>query len=486
MKRSNLILLTVLMLAWATLPLIAASNPLVKQILKLQPQADKDGDGKLSKAEEAALIKMILRRFPRADANGDDALSDAEKLRLLERGEARMKQRTDAGRASASSPMTNNSTTSGLIKAKVLQSHGITVEQLDSLAEIMSEAVKDKQVAGVSFVVVHKGEVVYREGFGYADIESRRPFTAEELLPIASVSKPFMASVVMAQVDQGKLKLDDLVEKYLPEFKGKRVQGGKQPAKPMTIRQLISHTGGFWGNKGITPEKMDLIRNFKRPLNETINLVAKYDLAYEPGTKWVYSGVGYCVLGRVLEVALGKSLEVISQETLFRPLGLSNTTFLPSREMRKMVPTAYLRVGKQLKARSSLAEIDELRFILPGGSLFTNLDALAAFGQMHLNDGFYNGKRILSEKSVTEMRKLQSSVRPGRTYGLGWFRDDVSELGLAGQTFHGGALGAHLRIDRRRKLVWAFLVHQNGPQVQPLKDKLVDQVNKMFPVLNDH
>jgi CubicO group peptidase (beta-lactamase class C family) len=486
MKRSNLILLTVLMLAWATLPLIAASNPLVKQILKLQPQADKDGDGKLSKAEEAALIKMILRRFPRADANGDGALSDAEKLRLLERGEARMKQRTDAGRASASSPMTNNSTTSGLIKAKVLQSHGITVEQLDSLAEIMSEAVKDKQVAGVSFVVVHKGEVVYREGFGYADIESRRPFTAEELLPIASVSKPFMASVVMAQVDQGKLKLDDLVEKYLPEFKGKRVQGGKQPAKPMTIRQLISHTGGFWGNKGITPEKMDLIRNFKRPLNETINLVAKYDLAYEPGTKWVYSGVGYCVLGRVLEVALGKSLEVISQETLFRPLGLSNTTFLPSREMRKMVPTAYLRVGKQLKARSSLAEIDELRFILPGGSLFTNLDALAAFGQMHLNDGFINGKRILSEKSVTEMRKLQSSVRPGRTYGLGWFRDDVSELGLAGQTFHGGALGAHLRIDRRRKLVWAFLVHQNGPQVQPLKDKLVDQVNKMFPVLNDH
>ena len=486
MKRSNLILLTVLMLAWATLPLIAASNPLVKQILKLQPQADKDGDGKLSKAEEAALIKMILRRFPRADANGDGALSDAEKLRLLERGEARMKQRTDAGRASASSPMTNNSTTSGLIKAKVLQSHGITVEQLDSLAEIMSEVVKDKQVAGVSFVVVHKGEVVYREGFGYADIESRRPFTAEELLPIASVSKPFMASVVMALVDQGKLKLDDLVEKYLPEFKGKRVQGGKQPAKPMTIRQLISHTGGFWGNKGITPEKMDLIRNFKRPLNETINLVAKYDLAYEPGTKWVYSGVGYCVLGRVLEVALGKSLEVISQETLFRPLGLSNTTFLPSREMRKMVPTAYLRVGKQLKARSSLAEIDELRFILPGGSLFTNLDALAAFGQMHLNDGFFNGKRILSEKSVTEMRKLQSSVRPGRTYGLGWFRDDVSELGLAGQTFHGGALGAHLRIDRRRKLVWAFLVHQNGPQVQPLKDKLVDQVNKMFPVLNDH
>ena len=463
-----------------------ANDDISQRTLKLQPEADTNGDGVLSDAEEAALIRRVLKRYPNADTNGDGALSDAEKLRLLERGEARMKQRTDAGRSSAGSPMTNISTASGLIKAKDLQSHGITEEQLGSLAEFMSQAVKGKQVAGVSFVVVHKGEVVFREGFGYADIESRRPFTADELLPIASVSKPFMASVVMALVDQGKLKLDDPVEKYLPEFKGKRVQGRKQPAKPMTIRQLISHTAGFWGNKGITPEKMDLIRNFERPLNETIDLVAKYDLAYEPGTKWVYSGVGYCVLGRVVEVALGKSLEVISQETLFRPLGLSNTTFLPSREMRKAVPTAYLREGRQLKARGSLAEIDELRFILPGGSLFTNLDALATFGQMHLNDGLYNGKRILSEESVTEMRKLQSSARPGRTYGLGWFRDDVSELGLAGQTFHGGALGAHFRIDRRRQMVCAFLVHQNGPQVQPLKDKLIDQVNKMFPVLNDH
>lgn len=358
-------------------------------------------------------------------------------------------------------------------------------EQLDSLAEIMNQAVTDKQVAGASFIVVHQGEVVFREGFGYADIESKRPFTADELLPIASVSKPFMASVVMALVDQGKMNLDDPVEKYLPAFKGKRVQGSESPAKPMTIRQLISHTGGFWGNKGISSEKMDLIRNFERPLDETIDLVAKYGLAYEPGTKWVYSGVGYCVLGRVVEVALGESLEVISQEALFRPMGLSNTTFLPSREMRKTVPTAYLREGRELKAKDSLAEIEDLRFILPGGSLFTNLDALAAFGQMHLNDGLYDGKRILSKESIAEMRKLQGPEKPSRTYGLGWFRDDVSDSGLAELTFHGGALGAHLRIDRRRELVCAFLVNQNGPQVKPLKDKLLDHVNKMFPVASE-
>ena len=102
------------------------------------------------------------------------------------------------------------------------RSHGVTQAHLDSLAEIMNQAVEQGQIAGGPFLVVHKGEVVFREAFGYADIEAKRPFTTEELLPVASISKPFLASVMMALVDQGKLKLDDPVEKYLPEFKGKK------------------------------------------------------------------------------------------------------------------------------------------------------------------------------------------------------------------------------------------------------------------------
>jgi CubicO group peptidase (beta-lactamase class C family) len=365
--------------------------------------------------------------------------------------------------------------------AENLGSHGVTQDQLESLSDIMRQAVEQGQIAGGSFLVAHKGEVVFREAFGYADIESKRPFTTDELLPIASVSKPFMASVLMVLVEQGKVKLDDPVEKYLPEFKGKMVEGGQSPARPMTIRHLLSHTAGFWGNKGITPEKMDLIRNFERPLAEAVELIAQYDLVYEPGTKWIYSGSGYCVAGRVAEVALEESLEEIAQDALFRPLGLNRTTFLPSKEVRKTVPTAYLRQRGKLQKQPSMAEID-LRFILPGGSLFTTLDEMAVFGQMHLNDGEFSGRRILSEASVSEMRRLQSPDRPQRTYGLGWFRDDVSESGLADRVFHGGALGAHFRVDRRRELVCAFLVHQNAIQVQDLKNVLVEQVDELFPV----
>ena len=250
----------------------------------------------------------------------------------------------------------------------------------------------------------------------------------------------------------------------------------------MTIRHLLSHTAGFWGNRGITPEKMDLIRNFERPLAEAVNGIAEYDLVYEPGTKWIYSGTGYCVLGRVAEVALGQSLEEIAQDALFRPLGLNNTTFLPSIEARKTVPTGYLRQKGKLQRQRSMAEIEDFRFILSGGSLFTTLDDLAVFGQMHLNDGVFEGKRILSRASISEMRRLQSPDRPRRTYGLGWFRGDVLESGLADLVFHGGAWGAHFRIDRRRGLVCAFLVYQNGVQVQDLKDRLIQQVYEMFPV----
>ena len=128
-----------------------------------------------------------------------------------------------------------------------------------------------------------------------------------------------------------------------------------------------------------------------------------------------------------------------------------------------------------------MAEAD-LRFILPGGSLCTTLDELAVFGQMHLNDGEYNGNRILSESSVAEMRRLQVPEERPRAYGLGWFRDKVSESDLADVVFHGGALGAHLRLDRRRELVIAFLVHQNGIQTLELKNQLLEQVDVMFPV----
>ena len=361
-----------------------------------------------------------------------------------------------------------------------LHAHGLNEQQLDSLADIMQQAVDQQAIAGCSFLIVHRGEVVFREAFGFADVESERAFTTNELVPIASVSKPVLASVVMALVDQGKLTLDDPVEKYLPEFKDMKVKGGKSPIHQMTIRHLLSHTAGFWGNKRISAEKLDLIRNFQRPLGEAVSRMATYELEYQPGTKFVYSGSGFCVAGRVAEVVLNQSLEQIAQEVLFRPLGLSHTTYLPSKEIRETVPTAYSRQSGGVLERQPSRTGGELRFILPGGSLFTTLDELATFGVMHLEDGMCHEKQILSKKSIDEMRRFQSRQTATRRYGLGWFCENIDDQGLADRVYHGGAMGAYLVVDRNRELVGAFLIHQPGQEVAGLKNNLLQHVGKLF------
>jgi CubicO group peptidase (beta-lactamase class C family) len=340
-----------------------------------------------------------------------------------------------------------------------LHSHGVTQAQIESLSEIMRQAVQQELIAGCSFLVAHKGEIVYRKAFGYANIESKRLFTTDELIMIASVSKSFLATVLMVLVEQGKVKLEDPVEKYLPEFQGKRVEGSKSPARPMTVRHLLSHTAGFWGNKKITPEKRDLIRNWERPLDEAVKGIARYDLLYQPGTQFLYSGSGYCVAGRVAEAALGdQSFEKVAQDALFRPLGMNRTTYAPT------------------SARP---------FILVGGSLNSTLDDMAVFGQMHLNDGVYNGKQILSKASVTEQRRLQIPEERFRAPGLGWHRGFPDEDGLADLLFISGASGPRFQVDRRRQTVTVFLVRTSLQKVVPLFTDLNLCVEQMFSVAND-
>ena len=335
--------------------------------------------------------------------------------------------------------------------AKDLSSHGVTQPELDGLDAIMLQAIQQGKIKGCSYLVAHEGEIVYRKAHG--------AFTTDDQVLLASVSKPLAASVLMAPVEQGKLKLDDPVAKYLPEFKGVRLEGGQLPARPMTVRHLLSHTAGFWGNKGITPEKRDLIRNPKRPLDEAVKGIADYELLYEPGTQFLYSGSGYCVAGRVAEAALGdQSFEKITQDALFRPMGMNDTTFAPT---------------------------PERPFILVGGSLRSTLDDMAVFGQMHLNDGVYNGKQILSKASVTEQRRLQIPEERFRAPGLGWHRGFPDENGLADLVFISGASGPRFQVDRRRQTVTVFLVRTSLQKVVPLFTDLNLHVEQMFSVAND-
>jgi CubicO group peptidase (beta-lactamase class C family) len=198
-----------------------------------------------------------------------------------------------------------------------LSEHGITEADLSGLDKIMTDFINTGTISGCSFLVTHKGEVVYRRAHG--------EFTTDEQVPLASVSKPFAASAIMVLVEQGKLDLDKPVEDYLPEFEGIKIESTGELATPkFTTRHLLSHMAGFWGNHNLTDEKLALIRDFSQTLEESVLGAAQYDLMQNPGTKWIYSGVGYCVAGRVAEAALGQSFEKVTQDALFRPLGMTS------------------------------------------------------------------------------------------------------------------------------------------------------------------
>lgn len=472
---------TILLLLCINFAVSAAELPpeMTRKILKRFPQADTNGDGKLSPAEQKALSQKALKKYPQADTDGDGVLSKTEKQALMRKAIAAAKNQTPP---STDIPTTDKGGEPILPVATNLESHGLTQVQIDSLAKKFRHAVTPEQIAGCSFLIAHKGEIVFRRAFGYADIESKRPFTNDELCPIASVSKPVAASVMMALVEQGKLKLDDPAAKYLPELQTMKVAGNQSPS-PFTIRQLLSHTAGFWGNKNISAEQMGLIRNFDQTLADSVSAMPKYDLQYQPGKKFLYSGAGYCVAGRVAEVALNQSFEEIAQDVLFRPLGLKRTGFLPGKEMRETMPSAYQLKGGQLEKTPSLGDAEDLRFILVGGSLSTTMDELAVIGQMHLNHGEFNGKQILSAESLAEMRRLQSPQKGPKTYGLGWFRGGIEgDSGLADLTYHNGSLGSHMRVDHGREVVTVFLIHQSKGPFGALKDMRYQAVNEMFPI----
>jgi len=337
--------------------------------------------------------------------------------------------------------------------AKDLGAHGVTQAELNVLDSMMLQAIESGIISGCSFLVAHEGEIVYKKAHG--------AFTTDEQVLLASVSKPFAASTIMTLVDQGRLDLDAPVENYLPEFHGIELEGTGQPASPLfTTRHLLAHCAGFWGNKNISAEKMDLIRNPSRTLEDAVLGMAQYDLISHPNTAYTYSGSGYCVAGRVAEIALGgQSFEQICQENLFAPLGMDRTSFNPT---------------------------PSRPFILVGGSLNSTLDDMAVFAQMQLNGGIYNGTRILSEASVKEMRRKQiPEPERNRAYGLGWFRYKPDENGLATHVVHGGATGTAFELNWKRQTVTAFLVRSDGPTVADLKNGLNDIIEELFPPLDN-
>lgn len=324
--------------------------------------------------------------------------------------------------------------------------------------------VENHTLAGAVTLVADKENVLSLDAVGFADIAAKKPLRADALFWIASQSKPITAAALMILVDEGKVKLDDPVEKYLPEFKDvwltveqdKEHLLLKRPKQPITVRHILSHTSGMPFRSAMEQPTLDLLS-----LRDAVRSYAMTPLQAEPGSKYQYSNAGINTAGRIIEVVSNMPYEEFLDKRLFGPLGMKDTTFWPNEEQLTRLAKAYKpNAEKTGLAETTIGQLkyplnDRKRQPMPGGGLFATAADVGRFCQMVLNGGVFQGKRYLSEAAVTQMTSKQTGDALKEGYGLGW--------STGGSSYgHGGALSTNMNIDAKRGLITVFLVQHSG------------------------
>ncbi|NLX95453.1 MAG: beta-lactamase family protein [Rhodopirellula sp.] len=338
---------------------------------------------------------------------------------------------------------------------------GMEAGPLAGIAPAMRQFVEKGEVSGVVTLLARQGRTIHLEAVGYADVEAKRPIQPDTVFAIASMTKPITATAVMILADEGKLKVDDPIARHLPEFSAATLQSGP-PDRPITLRDLLTHTSGLGGSQENVGS-----------LAETVEKLAARPLQFQPGTKWQYSP-GLSVCGRVVEVVSGKPFDRFLQDRVFGPLKMADTTFFPTPEQQKRLARLYKPGAAQgtLDATTHwISDLSPSRTPNPSAGLFSTAPDLVRFYQMILNGGELDGRRIVSEAAVQEMRTIQTGdltagFTPSCGWGLGWGvvskPEEVTRMLSPGTFGHGGAFGTQGWIDPERRMIFVLMIQRTG------------------------
>jgi CubicO group peptidase (beta-lactamase class C family) len=312
------------------------------------------------------------------------------------------------------------------------------------LKPALQKLVDERKIPGGIAMTVRRGKVADITMFGWRDLEANAPMTEDTIFAIVSMTKPITCVAVMTLVEEGKIGIDDPVDKYIPQWKDLRVlddarddtkmEPATVPAKrPVTIRHLLTHTAGI-PYAAFAPTDVRLKETYKRtgvvgPPHKTIaDLVAelaKVPLAHQPGEGWTY-GFSHDVLGHVIEIASGQRFDRYLQKRILAPLEMRDTSFLVPEEKRGRVATIY--DASQGDALSPMPkQYGSKTYFSGGGGLFSTARDYARFAQMILNGGQLEGVRILEPGTIAAMTTNQigeyssaDATFGERKYGLGF------------------------------------------------------------------
>jgi uncharacterized protein YbbC (DUF1343 family)/CubicO group peptidase (beta-lactamase class C family) len=333
---------------------------------------------------------------------------------------------------------------------------------VQSIDDAVAAAIADNKLPGCVVTIGRRDRILFQKAYGNRQVDpDRRPMTVDTVFDLASLTKPIAtATSIMVLVDRGQIGLDEPVIRYLPEF-------WMREKRNITVRQLLTHVSGL-------PAET-IYEDYKHGRTDTLRRLANTALITAPGSRFIYSDVGFLILEDIVNHVSGKDLATFAADNIFRPLGMVDTGYLPGPALRpRIAPTEY-RDGSMIAG-----DVHDPRAHLLGGvaghaGLFSTADDLVRYAQMILGEGELGGTRIFSRETVRAM--LAPHDVPGGVRALGWdvqtnFSVNKGETLSRRAVGHGGYTGTCLWIDPQLDLFVLFLsnrVHPDGKgAVNPL------------------
>lgn len=314
--------------------------------------------------------------------------------------------------------------------------------KLAAIAPVVQQAIREGKMPGAVVVIGHNGRIVYRRAFGYRALVPRRlPMRADTIFDLASLTKVIATNTAIMQLlEQGKLRLEDPVANYWPEF-------GANGKDEITVRELMTHYSGL-------PPDLELEPAWSG-YETAMKMIEQASPIFPPGTRFMYSDVNYETLGELVHRLSGQPLNVYCALHIFKPLRMRNTMFLPPESLRmRIAPTQYRDGdhGPLLWGVVHDPTAQDMGGVAGHAGLFSTADDLAIFAQMLLDGGRSHGVRVLTSLSVDKMTTPQTPPGKMAVRGLGWdidtpFSSNRGDLFPVGSYGHTGFTGTSLWID---------------------------------------
>ncbi|MEM8735815.1 MAG: serine hydrolase domain-containing protein, partial [Planctomycetota bacterium] len=335
--------------------------------------------------------------------------------------------------------------------AEVVAIPGLLAE-VDRLAE---EGIAERKMPGCVIAAGYRGQLFLLRAYGHSSLQpDARPMETTTVFDLASITKPVATATCMMHLwERGYFRLSDRVSKYIPEF----AANGKGD---VTIQQLFTHTSG------LIPDNS--IRDYANGKAEALQKIYDLSLRAEPAAKFMYSDVGFIVLGDLVERISGLDVHAYSQKHLYGPAGMTETGYQPAEALKQRAAVTEQRNGKWTQG-----EVHDPRSYAMGGiaghaGLFSTAQDLAIYAQMMIQGGAVGDTQILSPTTVA---KMAAAIEvPGATRSLGWdkqsgYSSNRAESLSPAAFGHGGFTGTVLWIDPELELFYIFLsnrVHPDG------------------------